>query len=137
MLVSGNNFSFSFNVLVHFFIFLSFYNSLYNVHLSNLKKKKIQELHSDYPLAPDEIEIKRKMLPEYQLKIADLYNIPIDNVKKIVPNFSGKEKYIIRYGNLKLYLSLGLKAKKIHSVLEFNQSQFLNPYIEFNSQKKE
>ena len=77
------------------------------------------------------------MLPEYQLKIADLYNIPIDNVKKIVPNFSDKEKYIIRYGNLKLYLSLGLKAKKIHSVLEFNQSQFLNPYIEFNSQKKE
>ena len=30
------------------------------------------------------------MLPEYQLKIADLYNIPIDNVKKIVPNFSDK-----------------------------------------------
>ena len=77
------------------------------------------------------------MLPEYQLKIADLYNIPIDNVKKIVPNFSDKEKYIIRYGNLKLYLSLGLKAKKIHFVLEFNQLQFLNPYIEFNSQKKE
>ena len=100
------------------------------------KEKKIQELHSDYPLAPDEIEIKRKMLPEYQLKIADLYNIPIDNVKKIVPNFSDKEKYIIRYENLKLYLSLGLKPKKIHFELEFNQSQLLNPYIEFNSQKK-
>ena len=76
------------------------------------------------------------MLPEYQLKIADLYNIPIDNVKKIVPNFSDKEKYIIRYENLKLYLSLGLKPKKIHFELEFNQSQLLNPYIEFNSQKK-
>ena len=23
----------------------------------------------------------------YQLKIADLYNIPIDNVKKLMPNF--------------------------------------------------
>ena len=27
------------------------------------------------------------MLPEYQLKIADLYNIPIGNVKKLVLNF--------------------------------------------------
>ena len=27
------------------------------------------------------------MLCEYQLKIADLYNIPIDNVKSLVPNF--------------------------------------------------
>ena len=26
------------------------------------------------------------MLSDYQLKIADLYNIPIGNVKKLVPN---------------------------------------------------
>ena len=32
-------------------------------------------------LAPDKIEIKREMLFEYQLKIADLCNIPIGNVK--------------------------------------------------------
>ena len=36
------------------------------------------ELHNDYPLAPDKIEIKRVMLSNYQFKIADLYNIPID-----------------------------------------------------------
>ena len=35
--------------------------------------KKLQELHNDYPLAPDKIEIKREMLSEYQLKIADLH----------------------------------------------------------------
>ena len=35
------------------------------------------------------------MLSEYQLKIADLYNIPIGNVKKLVPNFFDKEKYMI------------------------------------------
>ena len=35
----------------------------------------IKELHNDFPLAPDKTEIKREMLSEYQLKIADLYNI--------------------------------------------------------------
>ena len=43
--------------------------------------KELRELHNDYPLAPDKIEI-RKMLSEYQLKIADLESIPIGNVKK-------------------------------------------------------
>ena len=46
------------------------------------------------------------MLSEYQLKIADLYNIPIGNVKKLVPNFFDKEKYVIHYENLQLYLKV-------------------------------
>ena len=73
-------------------------------------------------------------MPAYQLKIADLYNIPISNVKKLVPNFFDKEKYVI-YENLQLYLSLGLKLKKIHRALEFNQSHWLKQYIGFNTQK--
>ena len=32
------------------------------------------------------------MLSDYQLKIADIYNILINNVKKLVPNFFDKEK---------------------------------------------
>ena len=39
------------------------------------------------------------MLSEYQLKIVDLHNIRIDNVKKLVPNFFDKEKYEIHYEN--------------------------------------
>ena len=46
----------------------------------NLKyPKELRELHSDYPLAPDKIEIEKEMLSKYQLNIADLYNIPIGN----------------------------------------------------------
>ena len=44
------------------------------------------------PLAPDKIEIKREILSEYQLKVADLYNIPVGNAQKSVPNFFDKEK---------------------------------------------
>ena len=52
------------------------------------------------------------MLSDYQLKIADHYNIPIDSVKKLVPNFFDKEKCVIHYENLQLHLRLGLKLKK-------------------------
>ena len=53
--------------------------------------KQLQELHNDYPLAPDKTEIKREMLSDYQLNITDIYNIPIGNVKKIVPNVLRKK----------------------------------------------
>ena len=47
------------------------------------------------------------MLSDYQLKIVDLYDISIGNVEKLVPNPFYKEKYVIHYENLKLYLRLG------------------------------
>ena len=52
------------------------------------------------------------MLSEYQQKIADLYNIPIGNIQKLVSNFFDKEKYVFPFENLQLYLRLGLKLKK-------------------------
>ena len=45
--------------------------------------KELRGLHNDYPLVPDKIEIKKEILSNYQLKIADFYNIPIGNVEKI------------------------------------------------------
>ena len=74
--------------------------------------KELHKLHNDYPLVPHKIVTKREMLSEYQLKIADFCNIPIGNAKKLVPNFFDKEKYVIHYENLQLYLRLGLKIKK-------------------------
>ena len=86
------------------------------------------------------------MLSDYQLKIDNLYNIPIGNVKKLVPNLFDKEKYVIHhenfdkekyvihYGNLKLYLRQGLK-QKIHRALGWKQLQWLKPDIKFNTQK--
>ena len=63
---------------------------------------ELKELHNDYLLALGKTDIKREMLFDYQLKIADLYSIPIDNVMKLVPNFFDKEKYEIHYVSLQL-----------------------------------
>ena len=52
------------------------------------------------------------MSSEYQLVIADLYNIPVGNVKKLVPDFFDKEKNVLNYENLQLYLRLELKLKR-------------------------
>ena len=52
-----------------------------------------------------------------------------------MPNFFDKENYAIHYEKLKLHLRLGLKLKKIHPLLEFNESPWLK-HVEFNTKKE-
>ena len=67
-------------------------------------------------------------MPGYQLKVSNLYNFPISNVKDLVPKFFYKEKYVLYYENLQLYVRN--KTKKIHRALAFNQSQGLKLYTQ-------
>ena len=66
--------------------------------------KELQELHNAYPLASDKVKIKRELLSNHQLKIADRYNIPIGKARKLKPKVFDKEKYLTHYENLQLYL---------------------------------
>ena len=77
------------------------------------------------------------MLSEYELKIADLCNIPIGNVKNQYLTFFDNEKYVLQYEKLQLYLRIGLILKEIHRILEFNQLQQLKSYVEFNTKKEQ
>ena len=73
------------------------------------------------------------MLSNYQLKIADLYNIPISNVKKLVSNFFNREKHVMYYENLQLYLKI--EAKKSTQRIRI-QSISIKQYVEFSTQKR-
>ena len=75
--------------------------------------RKLHDLHNDYPLAPERLKI--------------------GGVEKLIPNLWDKEKYIVHHENLKLYLGLGLKVKKIHRGIKFREEPWMKPYIELNT----
>ena len=73
--------------------------------------KELREVHNDYPLVSDKIEIKWKMLPEYQLQIDDLYNSPIGDGKKLVRDFFDK-KLCASLWKLANFYETRIKTKK-------------------------
>ena len=98
--------------------------------------KELHNSHSDYPLAPEKLEICSNWLSKYCSDIANKYGIKVGGVNKLVPNLRKKIKYVVQIRNLQLYLELGMKLIKIHRILKFKQANWLNEYIEFNTQKR-
>ena len=86
---------------------------------------ELHDLHNDYPLAPEKIEITQNMLPKYCFNIANECGIKMGGVNKLGSNLGNKSKYVVHYRNLQLYLSLGMKLTKLHRILKFNKSDWL------------
>ena len=95
----------------HFCFFCRKKNDVLEVELEY--PKSLHDLHSDYPLAPEQIDVNK--------------------VPKLIPNLGDKKKYKLHYENLKQYLSLGLKLTNIHRGIKFEESQWLKKYIALNT----
>ena len=68
------------------------------VHLEY--SSKLHELHNDYPLAPEKLDISQNRLSNYCSNIVNEYGIKSGGVNKLVSNLSNKGKYAFHYRNL-------------------------------------
>ena len=58
----------------------------------------------------------------------------INGVEKLVPNLNDKKNYVIHIEVLNQALKHGLILKKVHRVIEFDQSAWLKPYIDMDTE---
>ena len=90
--------------------------------------------HNDYPLAPEKMTVSKDQMSPYQKMLIDGLGVSSISCEKLVPNLMNKSRYVVHYRNLQLYLKLGMKLEKVHKVLEFQQSPWMQPYIQKNTE---
>ena len=97
----------------------------------------LHDYHSDYPLAPIKKSIPYGMLSPVARMICDKHKLKrTTNVEKLLATVEDKDFYILHYRNLQLYVSLGLRVKKIHAGIIFKQGHIMKSYVDFNSEKR-
>ena len=87
-------------------------------------------------MTPEKIKVKEEMLSPDQLEMKNKYDIKVGGINKLIPNLLSKENYAVHYRDLKYYLSKGLILTKVHRILEFKQSAWMKPYIDFNTERR-
>ena len=57
-------------------------------------------------------------------------------IKKLICDWSDKKNYLIHYRMLKFYVRHGMVVDKVHEIISFKQSEWLEKNINFNTQKR-
>ena len=91
----------------------------------NSDKGYILEVDVDYPSKLHRLHSDMPFLPE---------RMKIDKTQNLVCNLRDKKKYVVHISILKQALNHGLKLKKVHGVIEFNQEAWLKKYIDMNTE---
>ena len=83
------------------------------------------EVDVDYSQELHELHSDMLFLPERMV---------INNTKKLLCNLCNKRNYVTHVSVLKQALNHGLKLRKVHKVVEFDQEAWLKEYIDFNTE---
>ena len=92
---------------------------------------ELHDRHNCYPLAVEHVKLTEQHLSHTAKEL--LHGQRYSGVKKLVPNLNDKQRYVLHYRNLKLYMEQGLKLVRIHRVIRFRQSRWLEPYVTKNT----
>ena len=93
----------------------------------------IKEKTKHFPFCPENKKINPNKYNDYMNKIKPKN---YTKSKKLICDWTDKKKYLIHYRMLKFYVRHGMIVEKIHEIISFKQSRWLEGYISFNTQKR-
>jgi len=103
----------------------------YMLEVSLEYPESLHDAHNCFPLAPEHYQPHSEDLSEEQKQTyTKLYGRETyKGSSKLMTTLYNKEKYVVHYRALQLYLKLGMRLKAVYRVIKFHQAPFLRPYI--------
>ena len=93
----------------------------------------IKQKTKNFPFAPVNKKINPDKFNDYMKEIKpDTHT----QTSKLVCDWSEKKNYLVHYRMLKFYIRHGLIVDKVHDIISFKQSRWLEKYINFNTQER-
>ena len=96
--------------------------------------KELHKEHDSYPLATEKKVVKKEWMSDYQKRLMEDLELKPPDSEKLLLTLEDKNYYIVHYRNLQFYLKQGMKLKRVHRVLEFEQERWMEPYIRMNTE---
>ena len=98
---------------------------------------KTHEYLKDLPPAVENVAVEKDWLCPYNAKLVEqLDGGRFSVTKKLVPHLGSRKNYVIHYQELQYYVKLGMVVDKVSEILSFDQTNWLEPYISFNTEKR-
>ena len=95
--------------------------------------EKIKEKSINFPFAPVYKKFNANDFSDFMKTITpDTYT----QTNKLICDWSDEKNYLIRYRMLKFCVRHGMVVDKVHEIISFKQSKWLEKYINFNTQKR-
>jgi hypothetical protein len=102
-------------------------NKGYVLEVDLLYPKELHDLHNDYPLAPEHMEVDKCSITSHSM--LQKSNVKPIKCDKLVGTLYDKKHYVVHIRNLQYYMAHGLVLDKVHRILEFEQIAWMQPYI--------
>ena len=93
----------------------------------------IRQKTKHFPFCPENKSISKDDFSPYMKSIMPKTYV---SHKKLICDWTDKKNYLIHCRMLKFYIRHGTKIKKVHRVISFKQSKWLENYIYFNTHKR-
>ena len=95
---------------------------------------ELHEEHNSFPLVPEKRVVKKKQMSGYQKRLMKDLGLKPLNSEKLMLTLEDKNNDVVFYRNLQFYLKQGMKLKRVHRALEFEQECWMEPYIRMNTE---
>ena len=105
----------------------------YFIEADLISPDNIKEKTKNFPFAP----VNKKINPDnYRDFMKSIKPNTYIQSSKLICDWSDKRNYLIHYRMLKIYIRHGMIVDKVHEIISFKQSRWLEKYINISTQKR-